>query len=61
MTSKELRQTITRCRAMATESARMICLNPANADIWRKEVAKFRAMAAAAEVDLRIIQSAKGA
>ena len=59
MTKTELRIMIRQYRNMATDAARNICLNPANAAIWRAEVAKFRALAAAAEVDLRIAQHGK--
>ena len=57
MTQTQLRQIIRQYRRMATDSARLVSLNPQNAGTWKAEVAKFRALAAAAEVDLQIAMS----
>lgn len=53
MTKTELRQTIRHYRVWATDAKRLVCLNPQNAETWRKEAAKLQALAAAAEVDLQ--------
>jgi len=59
MTERELQLTIIirRHTEWANEAAAWVCLNPANADHWRHEAAKFRALAAAAEVDLQIARA----
>jgi hypothetical protein len=53
-TKVELRQLVRRYNNWATDAERFVCLNPRHAETWRKEAAKLRALAAAAEVDLQI-------
>lgn len=44
MTKTELRQTARRYRQMAAEAARLVTLNPQNADLWKSDVATARAV-----------------
>lgn len=54
MTKRELMRRRDELLADATERNRWVYLNPQNADVWRADVAKLRALAAAAEVDIQI-------
>lgn len=54
MTKRQLIRHRDRLLKEATERASWVYLNPQNAATWRADAAKFRALAAAAEVDIQI-------
>lgn len=54
MTKAQTKIRIRTLREFATDAARNVTLNPKNAAIWKAEVIKFRALAAALEVDMQI-------
>jgi hypothetical protein len=54
VTKREMERRRDKLLEDAKERSRWVYLNPQNADVWRADVAKLRALAAAIEVDIQL-------